>query len=37
MVKKVKDTVLRTYVIENLNGEEIVGTYYENEERKGGK
>ena len=31
MVKKVKDTVLRTYVIEDLNGEEIVGTYYKNE------
>ena len=28
MIKKVKNTVLWTYVIENLDGEEIVGTFY---------
>ena len=31
MIKKVKDTVPWTYVINDLNGEEIVGTFYENE------
>ena len=34
MIKKVKNTVPWTYVINDLNGEEIVGTFYENELRK---
>ena len=29
VIKKVKNTVPWTYVISNLNGEEIVGTFYE--------
>ena len=29
MIKKVKNTVLWAYVISDLNGEEIVGTYYQ--------
>ena len=32
--KKVKNTLLRTHVINDLKGEEIVGTYYENELQK---
>ena len=31
-IKKVKNTVSRTYVINDLNGEEITGTFYEKEE-----
>ena len=31
MIKKVKNTVLWTYVINNLNDKEIVGTFYEKE------
>ena len=31
LIKKVKNTVPWTYVINDLNGEEIVGTFYENE------
>ena len=31
MIKKVKNTVPWTYVINDLNGEEIVGTCYEKE------
>ena len=31
VLKKVKNTVPWTYVINNLNGEEIAGTFYENE------
>ena len=31
MIEKVKNTVLWTYVINDLNGEEIAGTFYENE------
>ena len=31
MIKKVKNTMLCTYVISCLNGEEIVGTFYEKE------
>ena len=31
MIKKVKNTALWTYLIIDLNGEEIVGTFYENE------
>ena len=29
VLKKIKNTVSRTYVINDLNGEEIVGTFYE--------
>ena len=29
MIKKVKNTVSWTYVISDLNGEEIAGTFYE--------
>ena len=32
--KKVKNTVPRTYVINHLNGEEIMGTFYEKELQK---
>ena len=31
VVKKVRDTVPCTYVINNLNGEEFIGTFYEKE------
>ena len=31
VIKKVKNTVPWTYVINNLNGEEIMGTFYEKE------
>ena len=31
VIKKVKNTVPWTYVISDLNGEEIVGTFYERE------
>ena len=31
VIKKVKNAVLWTYVINDLNGKEIVGTFYENE------
>ena len=31
VIKKVKNTVPWTYVISDLNGEEIVGTFYEKE------
>ena len=34
MINKVKNTVLWTYVIINLKGEEIVGICYENELQK---
>ena len=34
MIKKVKNTVPWTHVINNLIGEEIVGTLYENELQK---
>ena len=30
MIKKVKNTVPRTYVIDDFNGEENFGTFYEN-------
>ena len=29
VIKKIKNIVLWTYVINDLNGEEIVGTFYE--------
>ena len=31
MIKKIKNTALWTYLIIDLDGEEIVGTFYENE------
>ena len=31
MIKKVKNTITWTYVINDLNGEEIIGTLYEKE------
>ena len=31
VIMKIKNTVLWTYVINDLNGEEITGTFYENE------
>ena len=34
VIKKIKNTVPWTYVISNLNGEEIVGTFYEKELQK---
>ena len=33
-IKKVKNTVPWTYVIDDLNGEEITGTFYEKELQK---
>ena len=37
VIKKVKNTVLWTYVISDLNGEEIIGTFYEKELQKTNK
>ena len=34
VIKKVQNTVPWTYVINNLNGEEIIGTFYEKELQK---
>ena len=34
LLKKVKNTVLWTHVINDLNGEEIIGTFYEKELQK---
>ena len=34
MIKKVKNTVSWTYIINDLNGKEIVITFYEKELRK---
>ena len=34
VIKKIKNTVPWTYVINNLNGEEITGTFYEKELEK---
>ena len=31
IIKKIKNTVPWTYVINDLNGEEIIGTFYEND------
>ena len=31
IIKKIKNTIQWTYVINDLNGEEIIGTFYENE------
>ena len=33
-LKKVKNTVPWTYVIDDLNGEEIVGTFYKKKSKK---
>ena len=37
VIKKVKNTVPWTYVINDLNGEEIIGTFYEKELQKTNK
>ena len=34
IIKKIKNTVPWTYVLNDLNGEEITGTFYENEFQK---
>ena len=34
MVKEIKNTVPWTYFINDLNGEEIIGTFYEKESQK---
>ena len=34
IIKKVKNTIPWTYVVNDLNGEEIIGTFYENELQK---
>ena len=34
VIKKIKNTVPWTYVINDLNGEEIIGTFYEKELQK---
>ena len=34
LLKKIKNTVLWTYVISDLNGEEIVGSFHEKELQK---
>ena len=34
IIKKIKNTVPWTYVINDLNGEDIIGTFYENELQK---
>ena len=34
VIKKIKNTVPWTYVIDDLNGEEITGTFYEKELQK---
>ena len=34
VIKKIKNTVSWTYVIDDLNGEEITGTFYEKELQK---
>ena len=34
MIKKIKNTVPWTYVIDDLNGEEITGAFYEKELQK---
>ena len=34
MIKKVKNTVQWAYVINDLKGEEIIGTFYENNLQK---
>ena len=34
LIKKVKNTVLRTYVNNDINGDEIIGTFYEKQLQK---
>ena len=34
MIKEIKNAVLCTYVINDLNGKEIIGTFYEKELQK---
>ena len=34
IIKKIKNTVPQTYVLNDLNGEEIIGTFYGNELQK---
>ena len=34
IIKKIKNTVPWTYVVNDLNGEKIIGTFYENELQK---
>ena len=34
IIKKVKNTIPQTYIINDLNGEEIIGTFYEKELQK---
>ena len=34
MIKKTKNTVLRTYAISDINGKEIFETFYEKESQK---
>ena len=34
MIKKVKKTFLWTYIINDVNGEDIIGTFYEKELQK---
>ena len=34
IIKKIKNTIPWTYVLDDLNGEEIIGTFYENELQK---
>ena len=34
IISKIKNTVPWTYIINNLNGEEIIGTFYEKELQK---
>ena len=34
VIKRIKNTVPGTYVITDLHGEEIIGTFYENELKK---
>ena len=34
IIKKIKNTIPWTYVLNGLNGEEIIGTFYENELQK---
>ena len=37
VVKEIKNTVPYTYVINDINGEEIIGTFYEKELQKTNK
>ena len=37
VTKKIKNTVIRKYLIESLNGEEVIGTFYKKELQKANK